>query len=193
MSNFFPLFSLYFIQLHFPRSFQRIIFFSRSFARSFFLYFNVNKFVLCEYYIICQTYSVIQFVHTEFYFVARCLCVCVSACCCCYCCFCFCFNLLFSVSIQRNLEFSDEQKRKRNKKLENANEQKCLEKGKCSLAYKQTPNKYWNINVPVVNDFLLRCVCCLRSRTRTQSSFSLWVVVSWWILSYALHASHAVV
>lgn len=85
MSNFFHFFFLYFIQLHFPRSFQRINFIFFSFARLFFLYFNVNKFVLCEYYIICQTYSVIQFVHTEFYFVAlssRCVCerVCLYLC-----------------------------------------------------------------------------------------------------------------
>lgn len=76
MSNFFPLFP----SLFHPAPFSTF-FFVRSWARFFFsLYFNVNKFVLCEYYIICQTYSVIQFVHTEFYFVAlssRAVCVCV--------------------------------------------------------------------------------------------------------------------
>lgn len=62
MSNFFPLF------ISSSSIFPYSVFF--SLFSHFILYFNVNKYALCEYYIICQTYSVIQFVHTEFHFVA---------------------------------------------------------------------------------------------------------------------------
>lgn len=61
--------TFYFIQ---SSTFFHIIFFSfASLALSGSLSrFGVNKCALCEYYIIHQTYSVIQFVHAEFHFVA---------------------------------------------------------------------------------------------------------------------------
>lgn len=61
MSNFFHF-------LFHPAPFFHVLFSCSVF--SFILYFNVNKCALCEYYVICQTYSIIQFVHTEFHFVA---------------------------------------------------------------------------------------------------------------------------
>lgn len=121
--------TFYFIQLHF----------STVFFFFFFLYFNVNKCALCEYYIICQTYSVIQFVHTEFHFVAFALKH---------------INIHFSFFSNEILNFFGRNRSGRGTRnwrmLMNKNAWK-----KESATHKQTPNKYWNINVPVVNDFLL--------------------------------------
>lgn len=193
----FSTFFFHFIQLHFPRSFQRIILFFFSFFRSFVLSLFQCKQV-CAVWILYNLSDLlrntictywISFCRVEF---ALCECVCVV----CTLCVLLLLLLLLPASVSfflpqfneiLNFWTNTSGRGTRNwRMLMNKN----AWKKESALAHKQTPNKYWNINVPVVNDFLLWCI-----RSRSHSVFSLFILLSWCALSLccALLASQAIV